>query len=217
VAAIDAFRGYGNALAENLPRATLVLDCFHAVALANRAVDKVRRRVQQNTLGHRGRRDDPLYKIRRITLVGAERLNQRGWERLLAGLDTGDATGQLASAWVAKELFRKVYAAKDPQAARRALTRFYLHCADRADIPELVTLAGTVSAWESQILAYHSTGGASNSPTEAVNLLIEKTRRIAHGFRSFINYRLRLLLACGVTWDTPPVARIRGRQPCSAA
>jgi hypothetical protein len=59
-------------------------------------------------------------------------------------------------------------------------------------------------AWETQILAYHDTSGASNGPTEAVNLLIEKTRRIGHGFRSFTNYRLRLLLACGVTWETPP-------------
>jgi transposase len=110
-----------------------------------------------------------------------------------------------------------VYSAKDPTAARQALTVFYTHCADRAHVAELVALAGTISAWEPQILAYHSTGGASNGPTEAVNLIIEKTRRIGHGFRSFTNYRLRLLLACGVTWETTPVARIRGRQPRSAA
>ncbi len=64
-----------------------------------------------------------------------------------------------------------------------------------------------------QILAYHATGGASNGPTEAVNLLIEKTRRIGHGFRNFNNYRLRLLLACGIKWQPVPVTRIRGRQP----
>jgi transposase len=61
------------------------------------------------------------------------------------------------------------------------------------------------------------TAGASKGPTEAVNLLIEKTRRIGHGFRNFDNYRLRLLLACGLKWQAPPVARIRGRQPRSAA
>jgi len=37
-AAIDAFRGYATALASGLPSATLVMDCFHAVALANRCV-----------------------------------------------------------------------------------------------------------------------------------------------------------------------------------
>ena len=34
----------------------------------------------------------------------------------------------------------------------------------------------------------------SNGGTEAINLLIEKTRRLAHGFRNFNNYRLRILL-----------------------
>lgn len=73
-------------------------------------------------------------------------------------------------------------------------------------------LAKTISAWQDEVLAYHSTG-LSNGPTEAVNLLIEKVRRIGHGFRNFDNYRLRLLLRCGVIWHTRPAARIRGRQP----
>jgi len=34
----------------------------------------------------------------------------------------------------------------------------------------------------------------SGISTEAINLIIEKTRRLAHGFRNFNNYRLRLLL-----------------------
>ena len=35
----------------------------------------------------------------------------------------------------------------------------------------------------------------SNCGTEAINLTIEKTRRPAHGFRIFDQYRLRILLA----------------------
>ncbi len=45
------------------------------------------------------------------------------------------------------------------------------------------------------MLAYFVTGGVSNGGTEAINLIIEKTRRLAHGFRNFANYRLRILLA----------------------
>lgn len=213
VAAIDAFRGYANALAAGLPGAVLVMDHFHTIQLANRTVDRVRRRVQNETLGHRGRRDDPLWRIRRVLLVGAERLNPSGWAKLVAGVETGDRSGQLGAAWVAKEELRKVFAAGDLAAARRALTGFYRYVADHDHIPELVTLAATVSAWQTEILAYHHTGRASNGPTEAVNLLIEKTRRIGHGYRNFDNYRLRLLLACGVQWHTAPTARIRGRQP----
>jgi transposase len=212
VAALDAFRGYNTALVAHLPNATVVMDHFHAVALANRALDKVRRRVQNDTLGHRGRRDDPLYRIRRVALVAAERLDQRGWERLIAGLELGDPDGDVAAAWLAVQLFRKVYAAGNKGAATAALNRFYQHCRDRA-VPELDTLARTVRSWQYEILAYHSTGQSSNGPTEAVNLLIEKVRRIGHGFRNFDNYRLRLLLRCGVIWHHQPANRIRGHQP----
>lgn len=65
VVAIDPYQGYANAVAAHLPDSTLVVDHFHAVKLANRMVDDVRRRVQHDTLGHRGRRDDPLYRVRR--------------------------------------------------------------------------------------------------------------------------------------------------------
>jgi hypothetical protein len=63
VAALDPFRGYASALRAQLPAAVRVLDAFHVVGLGFDAVDQVRRRVQQETLGHRGRAGDPLYGI----------------------------------------------------------------------------------------------------------------------------------------------------------
>ena len=48
-----------------LPRAAQVVDPFHLIALANRCLDAVRRRVQTEQPGYRGRRDDPLYRARR--------------------------------------------------------------------------------------------------------------------------------------------------------
>ena len=59
--------------------------------------------------------------------------------------------------------------------------------------------------------------GCSNGPTEAVNLLIKKVKRVGHGFRNFTNYRLRLLLYCGVAWQTHQTAKLRGRSPCFVA
>ena len=44
-----------------LQDATSVLDAFHIVKLAGDAPGEVRRRVQQDTLGHRGRKGDPLF------------------------------------------------------------------------------------------------------------------------------------------------------------
>jgi transposase len=212
VAALDPFRGYATALKTNLHNATIVVDHFHAVRLANSAIDDVRRRVQQDVLGHRGRKGDPLYGIRRLLLVGSERLSERGWERIHAGLAAGDPNDEVAAAVSAKEHLRAVYAADGASAARQALRTFYKYCSD-AEVAELSRLAKTVAAWEAEILAYHRTNLASNGPTEAVNLLIETVRRTGHGFRNFDNYRLRLLLACGIKWHTHIPARIRGRKP----
>ncbi len=69
--------------------------------VANRCVDKVRRRVQNDTLHHRGRKDDPLYKIRKLLLTGGERLNDRGSDRMLLGLRVGDPHDELLGAWLA--------------------------------------------------------------------------------------------------------------------
>ena len=77
VATLDPFHGYKNAIDDKLADATAVLDAFHVVALAGRAVDEVRRRVQQEIHGHRGRSGDPLYGIRNILRAGQERLTDR--------------------------------------------------------------------------------------------------------------------------------------------
>ena len=61
IATLDPFQGYKNAIDDQLQDATSVLDAFHIVKLAGDALDEVRRRVQQDTTGHRGRKGDPLY------------------------------------------------------------------------------------------------------------------------------------------------------------
>ena len=58
---MDLFQGYKNAIDDQLQDATSVLDAFHIVKLAGDALDEVRRRVQQDTTGHRARTGDPLY------------------------------------------------------------------------------------------------------------------------------------------------------------
>ena len=62
-------------------------------------------------------------------------------------------------------------------------------------IPEVARLGRTLKAWKAQVLAYFDAEGVSNGGTEAINLIIEKVRRLAHGFRDFNHYRLRILLA----------------------
>jgi transposase len=216
VAALDPFRGYATALRSSLPHATRVLDAFHVTRLGFAAVDDVRRRVQQESTGHRGRREDPLWRIRRVLRRGAEHLSDRAWDRLLAGLAAGDVDQQIAHAWIAAQDLRLIYRCTTRAQAEEKLYRWFCHCAD-TDIPELHRLARTIDAWRQEFLAYFDTGGVSNGPTEAVNLLIKKIKRAGHGFRNFENYRLRLLLHCGVEWNTHQPTPLRGRLPRLAA
>jgi hypothetical protein len=72
VVAMDGFTGSRTATSEELPDAVAVMDPFHVVRLAGDALDQCRRRVQQVTCGHRGRKDDPLYAARRTLHTGTE-------------------------------------------------------------------------------------------------------------------------------------------------
>ncbi len=218
---LDPFRGYATALSTSLPHATRVLDPFHVVRLGLAAVDDVRRRVQQQTLGRRGHRDDPLYRGRRLLRRSFTTLNQRQWTKLEATLALGDPTGQLTQAWiVAQELMLLYRRSHDLRDAQHRLYKILDRCA-HSPVPELLRLARTLDAWHGELLAAFTPTGrcpASNGPTEAVNMLIKKIKRIGHGFRNLTNYRLRLLLAVGLDWRTvhwqaAPATPIRGRSP----
>lgn len=111
--------------------------------------------------------------------------------------------------WLAKEKVRDVYLTDDPDLAATRLDdaiAFTKH----SMVPEAKTLNKSLTRWRTAILAHHATG-ASNGPTEAVNLTIKAVKRCGRGFRNFANYRLRLLLVAGVTWQTQPVTRLRSR------
>lgn len=192
-AALDPFRGYANAIRDELPDAIAVLDAFHVVRLGTAVVDEVRRRVQQEILHRRGHRDDPLYKIRGLLRHGAENLTPRQQSRLEAGLGLGDPHGEVALAWQCYQRLRAAYRAKLAVEGRRIAISI-IDTWHSCPIPEIARLGRTLRQWRQQVLSYFSTSGVSNGGTEAINLLIEKTRRLAHGFRNFTNYRLRILL-----------------------
>ena len=94
-AALDPFRGYANAIRDELPDAVAVLDAFHVVRLGTQVVDEVRRRVQQDTLGHRGHKHDPLYQIRGLLRHGVEHLSERQQAKLTRCLEAGDPDGEV--------------------------------------------------------------------------------------------------------------------------
>lgn len=227
VVSVDPHEGYRSAVvrpdpatgrSSPLAEVQIVVDPFHIVRLANAAVTACRQRVQQATLEHRGWKGDPLYDIRKLLLLGAERLDEAGWARLHAALDAGDPTDEVRDCWVAKEKVRAVYATDDPDDAAERLDDAIVWCTEPEAGPELARLAKTLRRWRTEILAHHHTG-ASNGRTEAANLLIKAVKRSGRGFRNLDNYRLRILLAGGANpaCQTPTVTRLRPRRPSLVA
>ena len=82
-----------------LPDAVQVADPFHLVRLAGQKLDEVRRRVQNETLGHRGRKADPLYRARKLLVIAQERLDDSSQDKLTGLLAAGDPKGEVATAW----------------------------------------------------------------------------------------------------------------------
>lgn len=194
--ALDMSSAYAAVYSVVLPHAIQVVDPFHAVALANRALDTTRRRVQNQQLGHRGRKDDPLYRIRRPLLTGEEKLSANAAQRLQSLLELGDPNAEVAIAHRAKEYLRDFYTMADADQARLALESLQHHCTKKEMSPELQTFGRSIKRWFQKILNWH-TARISNGPTEALNNLIKRIKRIGFGFTNFENYRIRALLYAG--------------------
>ena len=69
-------------------------------------------------------------------------------------------------------------------------------CAKRAMPPEIQKLGRTIRQWFDKICNFHM-ARVSNGPTESLNNLIKRIKRIGFGFRNFKNYRIRALLYAG--------------------
>jgi transposase len=194
--ALDMSAVYAAVYTVMLPEAHQVVDPFHLIALANRSLDGVRRRVQTEQTGHRGRRDDPLYRARRVLLMGEEKLDDKGSARLASLLELGDPNAEVAIAYRIKERLRDFYRAPSPDEARQLLEELQAHCVKRAMPPEIQKLGRTIRNWFDKIANYHL-ARVSNGPTESLNNLIKRIKRIGFGFRNFKNYRIRALLYAG--------------------
>ncbi len=126
VVTCDLFSGYKSA-ADTLADATVVADVFHLVRLGLQALDEVRRRRQQQLHGHRGHKHDPLFRLRRVLRVAQERLDPATRASIYARLRTVDTDDEVASAWYAIDLLRRIYQAPDRDTAHRRLVTFYDH------------------------------------------------------------------------------------------
>jgi transposase len=200
-ATLDLSSPYRLVFTTMVPNAVQVADPFHVIKLANTKLDECRRRVQNETMGHRGHKSDPLYRCRRLLTKAEERLSVEGREKLLGLLRAGDPRGDVSTMWEAKEAVRELYGHSDPALALQWVDQLGADLQDKDYPSEARSLGRTLIRWKHQIAAWHE-AHVSNGPTEAVNNLIKRVKRAAFGFTSFRNYRIRSLLYAGKpNWD----------------
>ena len=198
VVAMDGFMGFKTATTEELPDAVAVMDPFHVVRLAGDALDRCRRRVQQDLHGHRGRKDDPLYRARRTLHTGHGLLTDRQRQRLTVLFGVEDHV-QVEATWGIYQRMIGAYRDPDRTKGKHLMTSLIeaLSHGVPAALTELLTLGRTLRKRAEDVLAYFDRPGTSNGPTEAINGRLEHLRGSALGFRNLTNYIARSLLETG--------------------
>jgi transposase len=192
--AIDMCTVFVAAIRRSLPHATIVVDHFHVVKLANDTVAEVRRRIATQLRGRRGRKTDPEYTVRNLLRRNREDLSDTAFAKLWNTLVDLDGPGlTILTTWIAKEELRRLLALAGTGADRSVIShrlyRFYTWCADAA-VPELERLARTIQTWWPAIEAFLHTK-ITNAASEGYNRVVKLDARNGYGYRNPENQRLR--------------------------
>ena len=191
--AIDMCTVFASAITAGLPKATIVVDHFHIVQLANKTVDEVRCRVTTQLRGRRGRNGDGEREVCNLLTRNQENLSPRRYARMWNTLiDLGPPGKEILTAWIAKEELRNLLAlarhGPDRHRIRQRLFAFYDWCA-RTGIAEIERLAATIERWWPHIETFIHTR-ITNATSEGINRVVKLVARNAFGFTNPINQRL---------------------------
>lgn len=181
-AIIDMSDGYRSLIREHFPQAKIIADKFHVLRLLTPAINKHRVALMG---------DDRKNPVRRLLLKNRPKLVYFERDALDQWLSDKPALKEL---YYAKEALHSFYRTKGLRRAKRALTRLTDLLA-RSQLPELKRFRRTLKSWQNEILAYFE-NRLTNARTEGFNNVAKLVQKRAYGYRSFENYRLRLLNAC---------------------
>lgn len=180
--ALDMSDSYRNFARDFFPNARLVADKFHVLRLVTPAIHRYLKALGLP------REALPLYRVLRRNPL-KHSLEWR-W-RLRTWLADKPALRELVA--IREALFR-LYRTKGYGRAKDALTRLTDAMA-LSTLPEVRTLRNTLVRWRREVLGYFLSR-LTNARTEGFNGKAKLVIRRAYGYKSFRNYRLRLLHAC---------------------
>ena len=175
----DPYKGFAT---DFFPNAKLIADKFHVLRLLHPHINRTRKEITG---------DRRSLRIRKLLLMNSKNLDywtrQKIWQWL-------ELYPQLKELYMWKEALHRFYRINGYNRARKALLRMLDEMAG-SNLKEIKTLRRTLQKWHREILNYFSTK-LTNARTEGYNNKAKVLKRKAYGYRSFTNYRLRLLCAC---------------------
>lgn len=172
-----------------VPQAALVHDKFHVAKHLNEAVDAVRRAEHKDLMAEG---DETLKNTRQLWLFNPLNLS----EEQAADFEHLKWSGlKVARAWAIKELFSKLWTYCYEGSARKFFKSWHGWAA-RSKLKPVIKVAKMIRRHLENILTYlrHP---ITNAVTEGLNSKIQSIKSNARGFRSFQNYRTRILFFCG--------------------
>lgn len=186
--AMDMWRPYRDAVQVVLPQATIVIDKFHVVRMANEALEKVRK-AQREILDKKQRRalmhDRFVLLKRRHDLDSAEVLKLSGWSVNFPMLGT---------AYDAKEAFYGIWDMETRKEAEAAYD-IWKNGLPEEILPYYSDLIRAVDNWHEHIFTYFD-HPITNAYTESLNSLIRVMNRLGRGY-SFEALRAKILFSQG--------------------
>jgi transposase len=186
---MDMWQAFMASAEKNVPEAEIVHDKFHISKYLGEAVDKVRRRENKEL---RSVGDDRLTGTRQLWLFNEENLDEDRHNELLTAMRHDLKTGR---AWAIKENFRHFWEYIYAYSAEGFFDRWY-SWAIRSRLEPIKKVARMLKKHLGGLLSYFR-HRITNATTEGFNSRIQSIKSAARGFRTFANYRLRILFYCG--------------------
>lgn len=187
-AIMDMWRPYYEVAKAFFPNATIIIDKYHYVRQLYWALDRVRKRVQQNLT-----KDRRIYfkRSKKLLFAKYDKLSDENKQALAVMLNTNE---DLRSAWELKELFSVFRKCVNSADGRKVLSNWIMSAQD-SRLSEFKECTTAYSNWLPEIcnsLDYPYTNGF----TEGINNKIKVLKRNAYGFRNFKRFRNRILHCC---------------------
>ena len=193
--ALDMSATYAAAAQKEVPQAKIVNDRFHVSKLLNEAVSEVRRK-EHKELSAQG--DETLKGTRFHWLFNPRNLTDARMEEMIHLTSLNLKTSQ---AWMHKEDFEEFWNQETPEMGAAFLDWWHAS-AMSSKLPPIERVAKTIKAHAEHLLNYFLYR-ITNAVSEGLNSKIQNLKSAARGFRSFANYRTRILFFCGKLDLTP--------------